>query len=171
VHPAAPAPLANVHDKVASDWINAKAMERARAAAAPVVAEVEKGMALAQALKESATPLPPVHPLAARRIQIATSQGTIPEPLKVLFTLGEGKSRMFPDPQGRGFFIVKVNKIVPGNPSLEPTLIGQMQNELQQAASEDYSEEFLAALRKELGTKRNESAIQALKTRMLSGGG
>jgi peptidyl-prolyl cis-trans isomerase D len=171
VHPAAPAPLANVHDKVASDWINAKAMERARAAAAQVEAKVEKGMALAQALKESATPLPPVHPLAARRIQIATSQGTIPEPLKVLFTLGEGKSRMFPDPQGRGFFIVKVNKIVPGNSTLQPALIGQMQNELQEGVSGDYAREFLAAIRQQLKAERNASAIQAMKTRLLSSGG
>jgi peptidyl-prolyl cis-trans isomerase D len=77
---------------------------------------------------------------------------------------------MVPEEQGRGFYIVKVDKIVPGNPLIQPTLIGQMQNELQQAAGDDYAQEFLAAARKELGTKRNESAIQALKTRMLSGG-
>ena len=171
VVPAAPAPLATVRDQVANDWIAAKALDRARAAAAQIESKVAHGTPLAQAMKESGATLPPPKTLKTRRIQIAMAQGPVPQPLKLLFTLGEGKSRMVPEEQGRGFFIVKVNKIVPGNPSLEPTLIGQMQNELQQAASEDYSEEFLAALRKELGTKRNESAIQALKTRMLSGGG
>jgi peptidyl-prolyl cis-trans isomerase D len=112
-----------------------------------------------------------VHPLAARRIQIATSEGTIPEPLKVLFTLGEGKSRMFPDPQGRGLFIVKVNKIVPGNSTLQPTLIGQMQNQLQEGVSGDYAREFLAAIRQQLKAERNAKAIQSLKTRLLSSGG
>jgi peptidyl-prolyl cis-trans isomerase D len=171
VHSAAPAPLAKVRDRVASDWINGKAMDRARAVAQQVEAKVEKGMALAQAMKESGASLPPVHPLAARRIQIATSEGTIPEPLKVLFTLGEGKSRMFPDPQGRGLFIVKVNKIVPGNSTLQPTLIGQMQNQLQEGVSGDYAREFLAAIRQQLKAERNAKAIQSLKTRLLSSGG
>ena len=99
------------------------------------------------------------------------SQGPVPAPLKMLFTLGEGKSRMFPDPQGRGFFIVKVDKLTPGNAMAQPALIGQMQNELQQGVSQDYGQEFLAAMRKELGVKRNEGAIQSFKTRMMSSGG
>src|SRR6185437_5880073 len=171
VVPAAPAPLASVHDQVANDWINAKAMDRARQVAAQIEAKVEHGIPLAQAMKESGAPLPPVQPLAARRIQIATAQGPVPPVLKMLFSLGEGKSRMFADPQGRGYFIVDVKKIVPGNAMLQPALIGQMQNQLQQGVSDDYAREFLTAIRKEVGTDRNESAIQAMKTRMVSSGG
>ena len=44
----------------------------------------------------------------------------VPPPVRMLFTLGPGKSRMVADPQGRGFFVVKVNKIVPGNALLQP---------------------------------------------------
>jgi peptidyl-prolyl cis-trans isomerase D len=171
VVPAAPAPLAQVRDQVTNDWITAKALDRAKAAAAQVEAKVEHGTPLAQAMKESAAQLPPVQPLSAKRIQMAMAQGSVPAPLKMLFTLAEGKSRMSADPQGRGFFIVKLNKITPGNALTQPALIGQMQNELQQAASDDYAREFLAAMRKELGAKRNESAIQSMKTRMLASGG
>ena len=169
VLPAAPAPLASVRDKVASDWIDGKSLERARAVANQIAAKVAHGTALAQAAKESGAPLPPAQPLAARRLQIAMSQNPVPEPIKVLFSLSEGKSRMVADPQGRGFFVVKVNKVVPGNAALQPSLVGQMQTELQQGVSQDYAEEFLAAIRKELGVKRNDSAIQALKTRMSQG--
>ena len=168
---AAPAPFAQVHDQVANDWITAKANERARAIAAQIEAKVEHGTPLAQAVKESGAPLPPAQPLAARRIQIANAQGNVPPALRILFTLGQGKSRMQADPQGRGFFIIKVNKIVPGNALLAPSLIGRMQNEMQQAVSEDYGRQFLAAIRKEVGAKRNDSAIQALKTRMRNNGG
>jgi peptidyl-prolyl cis-trans isomerase D len=171
VVPAAPAPFAQVKDQVSNDWIAAKALDRAKTAATQIEAKVEHGMPLAQAMKESGAQLPPVQPLSAKRIQIAMAQGSVPAPLKMLFTLAEGKSRMAPDPQGRGFFIVKLDKVTPGNALAQPALIGQMQNELQQAASDDYAREFLAAMRKELGAKRNESAIQAMKTRMLSGGG
>lgn len=171
VVPGAPAPLASVHNQVATDWIAGKALDRARAVAEQVEAKVEQGTPLDQAMKESGAQLPPVQPLAARRIQIANAQGQIPPPLKILFTLGQGKSRMFPDPQGRGYFIVKVDKIVPGNVMTQPALIGQMESELQQGVSEEYARQFLAAMRKDIGAKRNDSAVQALKTKLAGSGG
>ena len=168
---AAPAPLATVRDQVANDWINAKALDRARAVATQIDSKVQRGMPLAQAMKESGAPLPPVQPLAARRLQLATAQGPIPVPIKMLFSLGPGKSVMTPDPQGHGFFIVKVTKIVPGNALTQPSLIQHMQGELQQSVSDDYARQFLAAMRDEIGTKRNESAIQAMKARLANSGG
>ena len=170
VIPAAPAPLATVRDQVANDWINSKAIERARAVATQIESKVERGMPLAQAVKESNVALPPIEPIAARRIQIANAQGEIPAALKVMFSLGQGKSRMFADPQGRGFLVVKVDKIVPGNALMQPGLISRMQTELQQGVSDDYARQFLAAMRKEVGAKRNDSAIQAMKTRLLRSG-
>ena len=168
---AAPAPFASVRERVANDWISAKALERARAVATQIQAKVERGTPLAQAMKESGTPLPPVQTLSARRILLAMSQGPVPAGMKLLFSLAEGKSRMQADPQSQGFFIVKVNKVTPGNALLQPALIGQMQNELQQGVAEDYASEFLAAMRAELKTKRNDSAIQAFKSRLVSSGG
>jgi len=168
---AAPAPLASVRERVTNDWIDSKALERAKAAAIQIEAKVERGTPLAQAMKESGAQLPPTQPLAARRIQIATAQGPVPPAIRMLFSLAEGKSRMFPDPKGRGFFIVRVDKVVPGNALLQPGLIGQMQTELQQGISEDYAREFLAAIRQEMGARKNDSAIQAMKVRMQNSGG
>ena len=115
-------------------------------------------------------PLPPVRPIAARRIQIAEASGQIAPPLRMLFTLGAGKSRAVRDVGNRGFFVVKVDKIVPGNALLQPALIGQMRNELQQATSQDYAQQFIAALRAEVKVRRNEKAIQEAKQRLTSGG-
>ena len=170
VVPAAPAPFAAVRDQVKTDLITMKANERARAAAAGVETKVERGMPLAQAIKETGVNIPPVQSLSARRIQLVNAQGQVPAGLKIMFTLPQGKSRMFPDEQGRGFLIVKVNKIIPGNAIAEPQLIGRTQTELQQAVGQDYAAEFLAAMRKQLGAKRNESAIEALKKRLVSTG-
>jgi hypothetical protein len=46
-----------------------------------------------------------------------------------------------------------------------------MQTQLQGDMSNDYAQEFLAAIRKELKAKRNETAIQAEKTRMANSAG
>ena len=167
---AAPAPLASIRDRVAADWINGQALQRAQAAADAIGKKAAGGMSLAEAVKASGTALPPVRPIAARRIQIAMSQGEVPPPMKLLFSLAQGKSRMVPAGQGRGFFVVKVNKVVPGNALLQPSLIARMQNELQPAISQDYTTEFMAAVRAEMKVERNEGAIQAMKQRLASGG-
>jgi len=169
--PAAPAPLASIRDRVANDWIEKQAAQRATAVAEAIAAKAARGVPLAQALKEVNAPLPPVRPIAARRIQIATAKAPVPPAMRMLFTLTEGKSKLVPDPPGRGIFVVKVDKIVPGNALLQPGLINQMQNDLQQSTPDDYAKQFVAALREQMKAKRNESAIQALKTRLTSSAG
>jgi len=99
------------------------------------------------------------------------AQGPIPPALKILFTLGEGKSRMSADTKGQGFFIVKVDKIIPGNALAQPGLITEVQGEFSEPLAQEYAQQFLAAMRKDVGVERNESAIQALKTRILRNGG
>jgi peptidyl-prolyl cis-trans isomerase D len=170
VVPAAPAPLASIHDQVANDWMNEQALSRARAVADAIAAKASQGASMADAVKQAGIPLPPVIPLAARRIQIAQAQGQVPPPLKLLFTLAQGKSKAAAVPQAKGFYVVKVNKIVPGNAMLQPTLITRMQSELQQAVAEDYGRQFIAAVRADVKVKRNDSAIQALKARLVSSG-
>jgi peptidyl-prolyl cis-trans isomerase D len=171
VVPAAPAPLASIRDKVAGDWINAQALERARAVAAAIAQKASSGMSLGDALKQARAPLPPVRPIAARRMQLATAQGPIPVALRLLFTLGPNKSQMMPDPQGRGFFVVKVDKIVPGNALLEPGLITRVQSELKDPVSQDYAQQFIRAMRAEMDVKRNDAEIRAMKARLTAGGG
>ena len=170
VMPAAPAPLASIRDRVADDWIANQANARARAAAAAIEAKVNKGVALADALKQAGVTLPPAKNISARRIQVAAAQGQVPPPVRLLFITGAGKARMVPDPQGRGYFVVKVEKIVPGNAIVQPTLISQMRTELQGAVEQEYAQEFTAAMRQQVKIKRNESAIQDLKTRLTTSG-
>ena len=171
VVPAAPAPLAKIHDQVMTDWINDQARRRAAAVAANIAAKASGGMPLAEAVKTAGIALPAVLPLAARRIQIAAQNGQVPGPLRLLFSLGQGKSRMLPDPGGRGFYVVKTNTIIPGNALLQPGLINQMRTELSQTVSEEYAQQFQAAIRAEMKARRNESAIAAEKARLASSGG
>ena len=77
---------------------------------------------------------------------------------------------MAPNPSDGGFFVVKVNKITPGNALSSPGLIGQVQGELSQAATQDYAQQFVADMKRQLKAKRNESAIQGFRARMLSSG-
>ena len=168
---AAPAPFAQVRDRVRGDWIETRAQQRARQAADAIATKAARGVPLAQAVREAGTSLPAVRPIAARRMQIATATGPVPAPMRTLFTLGQGKSKLVADAQNRALFVVKVNKIVPGNALFQPGLISQMQTELQQAVVQDYAAQFVAAVRAAMKVQRNESVIKAQKQRLASGSG
>jgi peptidyl-prolyl cis-trans isomerase D len=167
--PAAPPPLASIRDRVAADWVAREALRRAKAAADAIVAKVNRGVPLAQAMREAGVSLPPTRPVAARRMQIATAEGPVPPALRTLFFLNEGKARAVADPNGRGFVVVKVDKIVPGNAALQPSLIARMQTDLQGALADAYAQQFIAAAGRSLGVERNEKAIAEARKRILSG--
>jgi peptidyl-prolyl cis-trans isomerase D len=127
-------------------------------------------MDFAQAVAAAGTPLPPVQKLNARRLQISQADPAVVAPLKMLFTLTQGKSRMVADPQGRAFFVVKNNKITPGNALSSPSLIAQTQAAFQQTATDELGAELLAAMKADQGVKRNEEAIAASKQRITGPG-
>jgi peptidyl-prolyl cis-trans isomerase D len=171
VVPAAPAPLAGIRDRVAGDWIAAQALVRARAAATAIAGKAATGMPLAQAVRTAGTTLPAIRPLATRRMAIATARTPVPPAVRTLFTLTQGKSRMVADPRARAFYIVRANKIVPGNALLQPGLISQMQGELRTAIGDDYVGQMLNAIRADMKVERNEAAIAAERQRLATTGG
>ena len=167
---AAPAPLATIRDRVRSDWVRRKASDRARAVASDIAAKVARGMEMQAAVSAAGVALPPVEPMTARRIQLSQANADAVAPLKMLFTLGAGKSRLVADPSGRGFFVVKTNRITPGDASGNPALIGQTQAAFQQNAPDELAAQLLTALKADVGVKRNDKAIAAAKQRITGSG-
>ena len=168
--PAAPAPLAEIRDRVAADWVTKKASDRARAVAADIAAKVARGTPIADAARTAGEGVSPVQPFGARRIQLAEAPAEIAAPLRILFSLSEGKSRMVADPQGQGYFVVRAEEIIPGNAATQPTLISQVQTSFQEAVSQELAQQFVAAVRSDVGVSRNEEAIAAARAR-ISGSG
>lgn len=164
--PAAPAPLASIRAQVTEDWIAKQASDRARTVASAINAKAARGVPLAKAVAEAGVALPPVQPVGARRLDLSQMGANVPAPIRMLFSLGAGKSQIVADPRQRGFSIVKVNRIVPGNALNQPTLIGRVQNEFQEPISDEYAREFLAAVRAAMGARRNEEAIAASRKRI-----
>ena len=167
---AAPAPLAQIRERVTADWIAKKSGDRARAVASEIAAKVARGSSLAEAAKGGGAGVSQVQPFGARRLQLAEAPPEIAAPLRILFSLATGKSRMVADPQGRGYFVVKANKVTPGNATTQPGLITQVQGSFQQSLSDELAQQFIAAVRSDVGVRRNEKAIAAARTRITSAG-
>ena len=168
---AAPAPLASIRDQVIADWKAKQARDRARDAANGIAAKVARGTAMPAAVAAAGVKLPPPAKIAKRRIELSALGGNVPPALGMMFSLSQGRSRMVADPSGKGFVIVKVTRIVPGNASLQPSLISRTQSEFQQAAGSEYAEQMARAIAADVGVKRDEAAIAAAKQRITGGGG
>ena len=166
---AAPAPLASIRDKVAQDWINDQASQRARQLADAISAKAAKS-SVAEAAKGASVPVK-VEPGKARRIQLAQFRGQVPPPLAVMFSLTQGKIRTVGGSQGEGFYVVKLNKIIPGNAVAQPGLVASTQNQMQETVTQEYGQQFMNAMREAVGVKRNEKAIAETKARIAGGGG
>jgi peptidyl-prolyl cis-trans isomerase D len=127
-------------------------------------------MAPAQAFAEAQVKLPAVQPVTAVRRDIARQGGQVPPPLAMLFSLPRGKARLLPVPNGGGWFVVYLDKIVPGDAAKEPALIDAVRGQFNEVIGNEYLEQFTRAIRARADVKRNEDAFTALK-RQLSGGG
>lgn len=166
--PAEPAPLASIRDRVAQDWINTQANQRARQLADAITAKGARS-SLSEAAKGAPVAVR-VEPVRARRIQLSQFQGRVPPALQVMFSMTQGKIRTVGGAEGEGFYVVKLNKIIPGDARTQPNLVSQTQTEIQQALSQEYGLQFITALRNAVGIKRNDKAIATARTRITGGG-
>ena len=102
---------------------------------------------------------------------VMLSRGSATARQKVLVPLPiSGKSRMVADPKNRGFFVVKTDKIIPGDASSNLILVAQTQAEFQRAVSDELGQQMILAMRADQGVKRNEDAITAAKKRITGSG-
>jgi peptidyl-prolyl cis-trans isomerase D len=65
--------------------------------------------------------------------------------------------------------VVKVTDVIPGQVAANDPRLPEFQRTMARVTSQEYSQQLRAAMRNEVGAKRNDAAINALKTR-LSGG-
>ena len=167
---SAPAPLAEIRARVVADWTTQQALARAKLAAESIAAKVAAGQSFAQAIAAVGVKLPPASPIHARRAQLQQAPPQILPPLKMLFSLAQGRSRMVAMPDANAFAVIRAVKVIPGNALNQPALIAQVQGQFQEGASQELADQFLKAVQAKVGVVRNESAIAATRQRLVNPG-
>jgi peptidyl-prolyl cis-trans isomerase D len=171
VVPAAPAPLARIEAQVRADFVARRAMEQANAAATRVLAAVNRGTPLAQALSSlGQAGVRPPEPVDLRRgvlSQFAQRGQEVPPPLRILFTLAPGKAQRAAGPSG--IYLVKLDRVIPGNAQGNPQLIASELTGLQRTVGQELALQWLEAAQRELKVQRNEDAIRAARARIITG--
>ena len=167
ITPSAAAPLAEIKDRVTSDWRKAEGAKAAKAAAQRVLQRLNGGQDLAAALAAEKVKLPPSQTVDMGRDQLA-QQGRVPPPLALMFSMAKGTAKRLEAPQDNGWFVVKLDDI--SLPALEKNdpLVGATQQQLAAVFGSEYAEELVHAAQISVGVKKNQAAIDAV-ARQLTG--
>jgi len=162
-------PLAEVKQQVIAEYQLAKGATAARAAALKIEQMVKRGTDVSAALASLGLPLPPVDQVNLPREQVQQMGQQTPPPVALLFSLAKGQVKLLGAPRNRGWYVVKVTDVIPGKVAPNDPRLPQFQQTMARVTAQEYSAQLRAAMRTDVGVKRNDTAINALKTR-LSGG-
>jgi peptidyl-prolyl cis-trans isomerase D len=166
VIPAAPPPLAKIADRVKADFLAQRANERAKALASAILAKVNAGVPIRQAFGEAGVSLPPIQTVTAKRVDISRQDARVPAAVAAMFRLKKGRAIMLPAPQNAGWFVARLDEVVPGDPASSPGMISVIQNQLGQTFGPEYAQQFARSLARDVKVERNEDAINALKAQL-----
>lgn len=167
---AAPRPLNSIAALVAADAQADAASKAARRVADAIVAKVSKGMPMAKAIAEAGVALPAPVPAGGRRYDVMKQGDKVPPPVQALFALRPGGAKVIPAPNITGWFVVAVTAITPSKEGVPPQLVQATGQQLSNSMAQEYVEQFLNAIRKRVGVKRNDSAIAAIRASLSSAG-
>lgn len=166
VLPAAPPPLDAIRAAVAADFKGKRAFDRARTVAAAILAKVNAGTPIAQAFADAGIRDGAPRPITARRIDVARAKQQMPPPIQMLFTLPQGRARLVAAPQNAGFFVVHLSQVTPGPAGGSPGLAEATRSEFSKIAGQEYVEQFVGAIRKNMKVVRDDAAIGRLKSQL-----
>lgn len=170
IDPAAPAPLAQVRERVQRDWAIDAGSAKAKAARDSILAALKKGTPLAAALKATGANLPAPNPIAMSREQLNAMQPRIPEALALMFSMAQGTAKSLQAPDQSGWVIVSLTKVIPGEVKADDPIVPAAARELSAALAREYGEALRIAIRNEAGVKRNPDGIRAVRTQLVGGG-
>ncbi len=166
VVPAAAQPLADVKARIAQDLLAQRAADRARGVAQAILAKANGGQPLAAATAAAGVEAP--KPIALTQLELSRATGEVPAPIRTLFRLAPGRAELVAGPGG-SWFIVRLERITPGDPRLLPMVVGATRSELQRSLGDEYAQQFANAARDEVKVKRNPAAIAKLDQQLRTG--
>ena len=160
---AAPRPLAQVRDAVTRDFVADRARSAARQLANAIIAKVNRGTPLAQAIAQAGVPLAAPRPLGASRLDLTRSQQGAPPPLALMFSMAQGTAKTIEAPDQGGWAIVKLDRIEAGNAASQPQIVNGARGSVARLVGREYAEQFARAVRGQIGVKNDAAALSRVR--------
>jgi len=168
VVPATPRPLDEIRDAVLRDLGIDRRLQAARKLAAEVVRKVNSGTTLKDALAATGKPFR-LDPVATTRVQLAQMGGQVPPPVRLLFTMGEGRARLIEGENREGFYIVYLADVEQVDPRTVPESIAGARSSIAGSISDEFQIQFVESIRQEVGVTRNADALERVRSGLAAG--
>jgi len=165
---SAPAPLAQIKDDVKLAYAIDSGAKAAKADALKMQAAIRKGQTVEQVMAASGKKLPPPQQVSTPRSTITAAMRAgqqVPPPVALLFRMAKGTVKVQSAAGGRGWFVVVLKDIAAGK-VVSPEMVKGIRSELGQQTGQSYAGGLGAAMRKDVGVKRNAAAIKSVRDQL-----
>lgn len=168
---AAPPPLNAIKPIVTRDYMLDEGSKKAKVIADQIAKQVSSGDTLSKAMADAKVKLPNIENVKSTRAELArqSQQGQVPPPLTLMFSMAEGTAKTLKAQQNQGWFVVNLNKIDRGDASARTDLLNATRSQFKQVFGNEYTEQFINAMKADVGVERNEDALAALKNQLTGG--
>lgn len=165
---AAPPPLKSIEQLVARDYILEQGSKKAKAIADQIAKQVSGGTTISKAVADAKVKLPRIETVKSTRADLArqSQQGQVPPPLTLMFSMAEGTAKTLKAPQNQGWFIVNLTNIDRGDASKRGDLLRATGAQFKQVFGNEYTEQFINAMKADVGVEKNDDALAALRNQM-----
>ncbi|APG62616.1 hypothetical protein LPB140_07255 [Sphingorhabdus lutea] len=160
---AAPPAFAKVKADVMRQWAVAEGSKKAEAIANNIQKLVRSGKSLAEAVKLSGASLPPIQSISGKRSDLAKNPEQVSPALRTMFTMAPKSVKKSAAPGNNGWVVIHLVKNIRGDASGNAELLGKTKSDFGQFLGQEYIAQFLNAAQKEIGVKKDDKAIKALK--------
>ncbi len=166
---AAPRPLAEIREQVIGQYRQDQAMKAARTVAQAIVTKVNGGTPMDAAISQSGARLPGPRPITASRADLARMGGQVPPALSLLFSMAPKKAKLTAAPDGSGWIIVYLGDIQRGSAANDKAAVAGVGRELGQLIGNEHAEQFVEAVRRQIGVTKNAATIARVRSELAGG--
>lgn len=163
---AAVAPLAEITDEVTEAWRFRQGMKAAGEAADRIVARVEGGSTLADAVRAEEVTIPLPDRLRLNRAEVDASGRQITRPVALFFSMAEGTTKPLEAEEMGAWFVIQLNEISTPELADDSPAIATTRSELLQMLPNEMAEQFVAHTRNEVEIEINDVAVEALANQL-----
>lgn len=163
------APLAEIRDTVVTAWREDEGMKRAAAAATRIQRRVAGGATLAAAVAAEQVRLPGVTPLNLSRREIEQQQ-RVTRPTILFFSMAKGTTKALEVPEAGAWYVINLADVQTENVPANNPRVEAQRAQLRQLLPDEYTQQFIAAMRREVDVEIDDDAVAAL-TQLLGGAG
>lgn len=155
------APLAEIRDQVVTAWRADEGMKRAAAAATRIQRRVEGGATLAAAVSAERISLPGVTPLTISRQEIER-QERVTRPTILFFSMAKGTTKALEVPEAGAWYVVQLANVQSESVPANNPRVEAQRAQLRQLLPDEYTQQFIAAMRREVDVEIDDEAVSAL---------